>query len=120
MYDWKPLKKSAWLVTGFLIVGTLSALQQPYGKDKEARRAMIREIDVATAQLTEFEKTKDVTHLDNATKAMERIDVIGLSDARKREIRHRTAALWHRTLAAIDRNLDHKFNPNDAHEQRIP
>ncbi len=81
---------------------------------------MLEKIDTARSQLEEFEKTKDVTNLENAIRAAEQIDISKLTEVQKEaQLRHRTVKLWLGILAAIDRSLDPKFDPNDLPEESI-
>jgi hypothetical protein len=81
-----------------------------------ARRKHMSDITArAAAQLAEFDQDKEPEHLRTAAEALAEVDLSKEKAGLKRlALRRETLHLWLSLLAAIDKNLDPAFNPDDV------
>ena len=78
------------------------------------RKAMSDITARAAALVAEFEKEKDPEKLQGAADQLVEVDLAQEEEGLKRlALRQETLQLWLRLLAAIDKNLDPRFDPND-------
>jgi hypothetical protein len=78
------------------------------------RKKMSDLIPRAAAQLAEFDKDKDAEKLQEAANLLVSVDLSAEREGLKRlTLRRQTLQLWLEILAAIDKNLDPAFDPND-------
>ena len=105
---------------GFLTsVTVLIASPQAIGHRQEAGKRMFEQIETATREIAEFEKTKEVNHLENAIKATQSVDMSKLAAPQQSEARQRTASEWFRILAVIDENMDPRFDETNPPDESI-
>jgi hypothetical protein len=85
------------------------------GFETEVLGHIKREFPRAAAQLAEFEKDKEPEHLQTAAGLLAEVDLSKEKEGLKRlALRRETLRLWLSLLAAIDKNLDPAFNPDDV------
>jgi len=78
------------------------------------RKAMSDITARAAALVAEFEKEKDPEKLQGAADQLVEVDLSKEEEGLKRlALRRETLELWLKLLAAIDKNLDPRFDPND-------
>ena len=78
------------------------------------RKAMSDITARAAALVAEFEKEKDPEKLQRAADQLVEVDLSKEEEGLKRlALRRETLQLWLTLLAAIDKNLDPRFDPND-------
>lgn len=111
--SWHP-SKCGRFTFAIWAAGTILLLQTTC-KGKENTKAVSQQIEKANRELAQFAKSKELDHLQGAIEAMEGVDFSGSQKGSARiQARQETTKTWLSIVAAIDRQLDPHFDPNDV------
>jgi hypothetical protein len=79
----------------------------------QMRKSMAPEIEQASRQLAEYEKTHRLTDLESAIDAITAVDLLRTPSINRAEARKEVTRLWLAALQDLDALLDPKFDPED-------